>query len=253
MEIRDTAIARIEGFEGVIGHFYLDTKGKVTIGVGLMVPNADAAVPLVLTFDGRAATEAQKRACWTTISQAEAGQAASRYATLAKCRLSAAEARSLLKTRLAQDVVDLKRKFPDLDTYPWAAQDALLDMMYNLGPTQFTRANWPSFFRAVTDKDWRKAGTESNRPDVQSARNAAIKALFEEAADIHRAQAMFGQGLVAELDRVMTGRLAELRDLVKTDDKRLFPGGITHIALTVEVDGTTMALEISGPQADGEA
>ncbi len=54
----------IKNGEGCISHMYLDTVGKVTVGVGNMLPTADAAtaLPFIRTGSGNNATENEIRA-----------------------------------------------------------------------------------------------------------------------------------------------------------------------------------------------
>lgn len=250
MEIRDSAISRFEQYEGNIAHFYKDTKDKVTIGIGHMVPTADAAVSLPLTRASRPATDAQKRACWTTISGKPSGQTANSYGQFTDCRLSTTDSKALLKTRLEQDVIDLKRKFSQLDTFPWDAQDALLDMIFNLGPTRFNANAWPNLFRAVNAKDWKRAADECNRPDVQPERNQAIKALFQAAADIHLVESAVIPQIVTELGPIAEDLLVRIKDIARDDSARFFPYGISRIALAIKVDGVKLELSIDGACQD---
>src|SRR5579863_2584618 len=55
----DESLAKLEWFEGSIPWMYLDTRGNVTVGVGLLVPDAAAAQKLPFVFEGRAATAAE--------------------------------------------------------------------------------------------------------------------------------------------------------------------------------------------------
>ena len=50
-------------------------------------------------------------------------------------------------------------------------------MIFNLGATKITRS-FPNFNTALKAKDWKKAATESNRPDVNLARNQYVKQLL---------------------------------------------------------------------------
>ncbi len=237
VEIRESAVARTVKFERFISHFYLDTKNKVTIGVGQMIPDANSAVPLKLTIDGKAATDAQKKACWTTIKGKTPGQPADSYAKDTKCRMSEADAKVLLKERLQLAVSDLEKRFPALDKYPWDAQDALLDMMFNIGLTKFNETEWPSLFKAVRNKDWKTAATECSRKDVPEDRNAEIKQLFESAADIHLEPRVDVRQVASRLDELVRERMTDLRSLLEADPQRYFPGGVTKLVLRVELGG----------------
>ena len=52
----EQSLAQLEIFEGCIPWMYLDTVGKVTVGVGFMLPDSDAAAALPFQLEGQAAT-----------------------------------------------------------------------------------------------------------------------------------------------------------------------------------------------------
>jgi hypothetical protein len=53
------SLAQLKLFEACVPWMYLDSVGKVTVGVGLMLPNAYAASALPFTLVGAPATPAQ--------------------------------------------------------------------------------------------------------------------------------------------------------------------------------------------------
>jgi GH24 family phage-related lysozyme (muramidase) len=65
----------------------------------------------------------------------------------------------------------------DFDKLHKNVQLALFDMIFNLGATKIT-GSFPSFNKALKAEDWKKAATESNRPDVNLARNQYVKQLL---------------------------------------------------------------------------
>lgn len=68
--------------------------------------------------------------------------------------------------------------YPDnFDSLHKNVQLALFDMIFNLGATKIV-ASFPSFNKALKASDWKKAAAESNRPDVNAARNSYVKQLF---------------------------------------------------------------------------
>ena len=75
----------------------------------------------------------------------------------------------------------VKLKFPSFDQYPQTVQFGLLDMAFNLGTNGLVTKS-PSFKKAIEAKDWKKAATESNRPQVSAMRNATVKKWLEDAA-----------------------------------------------------------------------
>ncbi len=57
---------------------------------------------------------------------------------------------------------------------------ALLDLIFNLGMTALKR-DWPRLNKVVKAKNWGKAATESNRPELGDLRNSYVRELFEAA------------------------------------------------------------------------
>jgi GH24 family phage-related lysozyme (muramidase) len=246
MEVRDSAVTRTAGFEAFVEHFYLDTVGKVTIGYGRMIPTADAAAALPLKDNGSDAEEDAKRDEWALIKSKPAGKPASYYKQFTKLTLLESDAKAMLRENLEGSAGDLKTRFPDLDDYPNDAQDALLDMMFNLGLPKFSKAKWPTLFIAVEKKDWMTAATESNRPDVQDDRNQAIHDLFVSAAG-----ASLKLHLVARIvSESFKDQIGQLSSFISTGQEiaKFFPNGITKIKLDVKAGGVEIDFEMSGPE-----
>lgn len=246
MDVRDSAVERTAGFEGFVEHFYLDTKGKVTVAYGRMIPAPDAAVALPMKLAGNDATDKAKRDEWALIKSKPTGHPASYYKQFTKLTIPIDQAQALLRTDLEGSAADLKVRFSKVDEYPEDAQDALLDMMFNLGLSKFTKAKWPKLFAAVEKQDWKTAAAESHRPDVQDVRNEAIRDLFMSAT-----QQLFGiQVLAGAADRSFTEQLAELRKFMieGQDLKKFFPNGITKIQFKVKVANVEIEFEMSGPE-----
>ena len=68
----------IKNGEGCISHMYLDTVGKVTVGVGNMLPTADAAtaLPFIQTGSGNNATDNEIRADYNNVAAQASGKLA---------------------------------------------------------------------------------------------------------------------------------------------------------------------------------
>jgi len=168
--------------EGSISHMYLDTVGKVTVGVGNMLP--DVASSQKLAFVDRktmkAATKDEIKAEFEKVSKLTKGLKASAYKKDTTLDLSATTIDTLLDNRIETFKKELKLKFPSFDTYPMTVQFALLDMAFNLGSNGLV-TKFPSFKKAIEAKDWTKAASESNRPQVSSTRNATVKKWLEDA------------------------------------------------------------------------
>ncbi len=183
MDVRERAVDRTAGFEKFIEHMYLDTKGKVTVGYGHMLESATAATAVpFMKADSSKPTNQEVKDEWALINSKEAGKGAGYYKQFTKLVITEPAAKDDLKKKLVNAASDLAVRFPKIDECPEDPQDALLDMMYNIGLTKFTEAKWPKLFSAVKSQNWTEAASNCYRPDVNQERNDAIKSLFLAAA-----------------------------------------------------------------------
>lgn len=193
MTISSEVIDRLRKFEGVIPYMYLDTDGNVTVGVGHLLSNSVAANPLpfVDKKSNLAAVDTQKAAEWQTVSDLDAGHAASYYDRFTQLKLQDADINALLSGDAAKVEDQLRDKFFDYDTFPEKAQAGLIDMGFNLGVPKLI-AKFPTFVKAVKGKDWATAAAECHRkPPVSENRNNEIKQLFLDAASGFRESSPF--------------------------------------------------------------
>jgi len=169
--------------EGSISHMYLDTVGKVTVGVGNMLPDAAAAKKLAFVnrTSKKKATDAEIETDFNTVKKQPKGLIASSYKKHTKLDLPATEIDKLLEKRIEEFKKGLKLKFPKFDSYPVTAQMAMLDMAFNLGINGLV-TKFPSMKKAIDKLDWSTAAKESNRPQVSKTRNDLVKKWFNEAA-----------------------------------------------------------------------
>jgi GH24 family phage-related lysozyme (muramidase) len=168
--------------EGSISHMYLDTVGKVTVGVGNMLPDVASAQKLgfVDRKTLKAATKEEIKAEFEKVIKLTKGLKASAYKKDTTLELPSTAIETLLDNRIETFKKELKLKFPSFATYPTNVQFALLDMAFNLG-TNGLVTKFPNFKKAIEAKDWKKAASESNRPQVSGTRNATVKKWLEEA------------------------------------------------------------------------
>ncbi len=192
-----TYLPKLKEFEGNIPYMYLDTAGNVTVGVGEMLPNVGAAQKLafVRRADPSAeppvvagpATADEIKTDYENVDKQTSGKLASYYKQFTKLDLPGNVIDTLLTTRVKQFTTQLVVSFPDFDSYPNEAQAALFDMAYNLGTNKLT-SQFPTFCKAVKDKDWAKAATECKRGGIPDDRNNWTKAQFEAAAAASKAK-----------------------------------------------------------------
>jgi hypothetical protein len=141
--------------EGKVGHFYLDIKGLVTIGVGCLVDDLGSACSLPMVHkDGTPASSAEIAAEWRLI---KANQYLSKmhykYAgALCKLRLTDDGVNSLMTRRLMANDALFRKSWPAWDTFPADAQLAISSLGWAMG-AGFTR-KFPMFWLAVKNKNW---------------------------------------------------------------------------------------------------
>jgi GH24 family phage-related lysozyme (muramidase) len=174
-------LAQLKLFEASVPWMYLDSVGNVTVGVGLMLPNASAACALEFVAAGAPAAPQQ------------IATECARVAALAPDKLPAFY-RADTSPQLPQEIIDaklsevlavfentLRSGIPGYDTLPDPAKMALLDMAYNLGPTGLLRG-YPRLLQAIAAGDWAQAAAECARNGIGPARNAWTKRQFLSAA-----------------------------------------------------------------------
>jgi GH24 family phage-related lysozyme (muramidase) len=149
---------------------YNDTAGKVTVGVGLMLPDAVAAAHLPFAIAGRPATPAEIEAEFARVEAMPMGRPALFYRGQGRPELAAEEIDRLLRTVLTGFEQELRTRLPGYDTLPAQARIALLDMIYNLGATGLFQG-FPRFIQAVEAGNWKAAADASERRDAGRSRN----------------------------------------------------------------------------------
>ena len=166
-----------EGAEGRIPHFYLDTKGNVTIGIGHLVLSSDHAANLELEPESEIVSD------YIAVKNSVPGLIASVYAPLCKTRMTDANIDALLDSDLAGCSGQLSHKFPGMDSFPDPSQAGLLDMGFNLGIGKLG-SKFPTFCKAVDARDWATCAKECHRLDIPESRNVWTVNMFNEAAKL---------------------------------------------------------------------
>ncbi len=177
----DVAIARLREFEGSVPWMYLDTLGKVTVGVGVMLPNARSAGGLPFLIGERNATEEEIAAEFARVSGLAKGKVAAFYRKADGLRLSDEAIDERLRDVLEGFEGYLREHVKGYGGLPDAAKVALLDMVYNLGPGKLFR-EYPKLIAAVERGDWSSAAKASFRHGPAPARNSWTKEQFLNAA-----------------------------------------------------------------------
>lgn len=180
-EIKLKTRTLIKNGEGCITHMYLDTAGKVTIGVGNMLPTAEAATehPFVREDSGEPATIAEVTDEFNLLNQQEKGRLAENYKQYTKLILTDQYIDELLDGRIEEFEQQLKRDFTNFDNYPEPAQQGLVDMAFNLGNKGLID-KFPTFTKAAREEDWSACQQECRRRGISDTRNDEVKTLFGE-------------------------------------------------------------------------
>ena len=168
----DQSLAQLKSFEGCVPWMYRDTVGKVTVGVGLMLPDAAAACALPFqAADGTVATAEQIAAEFARVEALAMGKLPSFYRAAGSLVLPEAAIDEKLSAVLAGFEATLRAHLAGYDALPGGVKMALLDMAYNLGPEGLLKG-YPRMIHAVETGAWAEAATQCARGGINAARNA---------------------------------------------------------------------------------
>lgn len=184
---RRLLIAKLEKHEKRIPHLYLDSLGKVTVGVGHMMPAVSGAKALAfMKSDRTRATPQDVELDWNAVVQQGRlrgfNHRASSYSKYTKLRLPDTEIDRLTSNHLANFERSLGQEYAGFYKFPIEAQLALFDMIFNLGASGL-RTKFPKFNKAIRQRNWKEAASESNRPQLGVERNRDIRDLFLKAEE----------------------------------------------------------------------
>jgi GH24 family phage-related lysozyme (muramidase) len=160
----------LKEFEGCVPWMYRDTVGKITVGVGLMLPDVKAAQALPFLACSEPATPEQITAEFTRVEALPLGRPSSFYKSPASLQLTQQTIDARLLSILQNFEADLRTEFPHYDTLPDAIKLALLDMIYNLGPAGLFKG-FPHLVAAVQTGAWAQAAEHCMRRGPSAARN----------------------------------------------------------------------------------
>jgi GH24 family phage-related lysozyme (muramidase) len=173
----DESLAKLEWFEGSIPWMYLDTRGNVTVGVGLMLADMAAAQKLPFLMDARPALPDTIAAEFTRIHAMPMGRPALFYRRHEAPELTRDAITVLLRSVLLGFEGELRARLTGYEQFPDGVKIALLDMAYNLGP-QGLLHGYPTLIRAVEAGNWTLAAASSFRHGPGAARNEWTHAMF---------------------------------------------------------------------------
>lgn len=149
---------------------YQDTVGKVTVGAGLMLPDAQTAAHLPFQYDNRPATTQEIAVDFRRVASMVKGKASGYYRSAMSVLLTLEEIDAQLRAAVMTLDQQLRKNISTWDALPQPAKLALLDMAYNLGLTGLLKG-YPKMLKAVVSGDWQTAAAESHRNGPPAARN----------------------------------------------------------------------------------
>ena len=169
-------IAHYKKFEGYANHFYLDGPGFVTIGIGCMIPNANAASKLRMINEiiDRPATPDEIIEEYDYVKTSLSGQTLKYYEEFTSLTLPEKDIISLFDLRYRDKFHDLKRMIPEFLEFPDAVQEVLLDMAFNLGVTGLLM-KFPNFITKIRAHKYSEAALNCHRRGIGEERNLWAK------------------------------------------------------------------------------
>ncbi len=200
----DQALEKIREFEGSVPWMYLDTVGKVTVGVGLMLGNEIAALSLPFVVGDQPAGLDQIGREFARVRAMKSGRAAKFYVSKLGLYLPDDAIDAKLRDTIRGFESYLRLHISGYEALPDTAKLALLDMVYNLGPGRLF-AEYPHLIAAVERGDWRAAAASSLRRGPSSERNAWVKQQFLAAASVVQLKAEGREAFSGLLLGLMTG------------------------------------------------
>ncbi len=176
------AKAEITRNEDSVRYAYADTKGNVTIGKGILINNREEMKNINMVKDGRPATDEEKMAEYDRVkAQAEDFKrqnpsndpnrpynfVAKNYRQDDSLLLPQDEINRLTNDHMRKDLVAIRKRFPDFDTYSERRKLVIMDMQYNHGGF----GKFPIFTSAVKNGFWEIAAKHSESGDISKERN----------------------------------------------------------------------------------
>jgi GH24 family phage-related lysozyme (muramidase) len=171
------SISKLKEFEGCVPWMYRDTVGKITVGVGLMLPDSKAAQSLPFFFGADLATPEQVAAEFSRVDALPPDHPSNFYKTSVSLELPAQSIDAKLAAVLKSFESDLRARLPHYDTFPDGVKMALLDMIYNLGPEGLFHG-FPHLIAAVEAGAWVQAAGQCLRHGPGEARNEWTRRQF---------------------------------------------------------------------------
>lgn len=192
-ETRATLKKNLSRYEGNINHLYLDTKGKVTVGIGHLISNKNAMSGVTLykvknKLLSTPATLQEKMSEFTNIAKLPWGKryGAESFESHTTLKMKEFDINNLFNKHLDSFYNDLKNIYKkekgfsqNFDDFHQNVQLALFDMIFNLGATKLVNS-FPKFNTAIKKGNFEEAAKQSHRLDISEARNKYVEKLLQD-------------------------------------------------------------------------
>jgi GH24 family phage-related lysozyme (muramidase) len=178
----DRIYRRLERFEGRIRYLYLCSSGHVTIGVGHTLPDVKEALQLPFRTDGEGiAMPGQIRTGYDAVRCAKLDMRPEYYRGFTQLELMNDAITGLLVSDVNGVLRQVRRCLANFDVLPSGAQEAVVDMGFNLGVGRLMK-EYPRMLAAIAAGDWIGAAAEAHRRSISEVRNRETVALFARSA-----------------------------------------------------------------------
>lgn len=175
--------------EGTVPWMYLDSRGNVTAGIGLMLPNVVAAqaLPWWTPALTRASTELEISLEFSRVVKMNPGLLADAYRNNALSPLlRGVDIDAMLAKELGGFIAELESALPEFWSWPQGAQLGALDMIYNLGAAGLLgspiKEGFPKWVAAAMREDWPECAEQCMREGIGQIRNTWTQGQFNAAS-----------------------------------------------------------------------
>ena len=162
----------LKQWEGAVPWMYLDSCGNVTLWVGLMIPDAGAAIDYPLKSNNQTPATAQEiENAWNQVHGMQEGHLPAFYAYSGCLRIDPDDGDEIVLGRLDTLVDTLQKGISGFSGMRQSWQMALLDLAYNLGPSGLLKG-YPQLLAAVEHGNGHLAAAQCHRNGISADRNS---------------------------------------------------------------------------------
>jgi GH24 family phage-related lysozyme (muramidase) len=157
--------------ENNVSWLYRDSVGKMTVGIGTMLPNLAASQELNWYRPGEyPATPEDIAADWARVAAINVGYSAQHYHSIDGLYMLQADILFRAENDVRHFDNALAGNLPWYYLLPDSVKMAMLDIAYNVGEQGILKG-FPKMLAALQAHNWPLAAVESKRPQLSIARN----------------------------------------------------------------------------------